>query len=48
MISHIKPGAKWKVIMLPELAYGKQGTGRDIGPNVILTFEIECLRSLDK
>jgi FKBP-type peptidyl-prolyl cis-trans isomerase FklB len=36
-------GAKWQVIMPPELAYGMRGAGDSIGPNETLVFEIELL-----
>jgi len=39
-------GAKWKVVIPPELAYGARGNG-GIGPNETLIFEIELI-SIDK
>ena len=36
-------GAKWKVWIPSELAYGEQGAGKSIGPNQALIFEIELL-----
>ncbi len=39
----MKTGAKWKVFIPPELAYGERGAGADIGPNETLIFEIELL-----
>lgn len=39
----MKPGAKWTVVIPPELAYGERGAGNAIGPNETLTFEIELL-----
>lgn len=42
-ITRMKPGAKWQVVMPPELAYGEKGAGKKIGPNETLTFEIEYL-----
>ncbi len=42
-IEHMKPGAKWRVVMPPELAYGVKGAGKKIGPNETLVFEIEYL-----
>ncbi len=42
-ITRMKPGAKWQVVMPPELAYGAKGAGGAIGPNETLVFEIELL-----
>jgi FKBP-type peptidyl-prolyl cis-trans isomerase FklB len=39
----MKVGDKWKLFIPSDLAYGKQGAGRDIGPNAVLTFEVELL-----
>lgn len=39
----MQPGAKWKVWIPPQLAYGERGAGDVIGPNETLTFEIELL-----
>ncbi|MFU8837474.1 MAG: FKBP-type peptidyl-prolyl cis-trans isomerase [Thiohalomonadaceae bacterium] len=36
-------GAKWRVVIPPDLAYGEQGSGGPIGPNETLIFEIELL-----
>ena len=36
-------GAKWKLFLPPELAYGSRGAGRAIGPNETLVFEVELL-----
>lgn len=36
-------GSKWKLFIPSGLAYGAQGTGRDIGPNSALIFEVELL-----
>lgn len=36
-------GAKWRVVMGSELAYGEQGAGDLIAPYTPLTFEIELL-----
>ncbi|MES9854343.1 MAG: FKBP-type peptidyl-prolyl cis-trans isomerase [Candidatus Thiodiazotropha sp. L084R] len=42
-ISRMQPGAKWRVVMPPELAYGAKGAGKKIGPNETLIFQIEYL-----
>ncbi|MES9861122.1 MAG: FKBP-type peptidyl-prolyl cis-trans isomerase [Candidatus Thiodiazotropha sp. LLP2] len=42
-ISRMQPGAKWRVVMPPELAYGVKGAGKKIGPNETLIFQIEYL-----
>lgn len=39
----MKTGAKWEVVLIPELAYGPRGKGRDIPPMSILKFEVELL-----
>jgi len=36
-------GSKWQLFIPPQLAYGQQGSGRDIGPNATLIFELELL-----
>ena len=41
-------GAKWQLFIPPNLAYGEQGTGRDIGPNATLIFEIELVSIQEK
>jgi FKBP-type peptidyl-prolyl cis-trans isomerase FklB len=36
-------GAKWRLFVPSELAYGKQGAGEAIEPNSTLVFEVELL-----
>lgn len=36
-------GSKFKFVLPSELAYGEKGAGGDIGPNSVLTFEVELL-----
>ena len=39
----MKAGSKWRLFVPPHLAYGERGTGRDIGPNATLIFDVELL-----
>ncbi|PLY17007.1 MAG: peptidylprolyl isomerase [Sedimenticola sp.] len=39
----MKEGAKWELVIPPELAYGKNGRGKRIPPNSALVFEVELL-----
>jgi FKBP-type peptidyl-prolyl cis-trans isomerase FklB len=40
----MKEGAKWKVFIPADLAYGERGAGPNIGPNETLVFDIELLQ----
>jgi FKBP-type peptidyl-prolyl cis-trans isomerase FklB len=40
-------GSKWQLVVPPDLAYGEQGYGPDIGPNSTLVFDIELV-SIEK
>lgn len=39
-------GSHWTVWIPPQLAYGDRGVGSDIGPNALLTYDIELLKVL--
>jgi FKBP-type peptidyl-prolyl cis-trans isomerase FklB len=39
----MQEGAKWEVVIPPELGYGPNGVGQSIGPNETLIFEIELI-----
>jgi len=39
----MKPGAKWKIFLPSDIAYGERGAGQQIGPNATLIFEVELL-----
>jgi len=39
----MKEGAKWQLVIPPDLAYGERGAGNVIGPNAVLVFEIELI-----
>ncbi|MBC6609668.1 FKBP-type peptidyl-prolyl cis-trans isomerase [Hymenobacter sp. BT507] len=37
-------GSKWRLYIPSDLAYGKRGAGRDIGPDSTLVFDVELLK----
>ncbi len=39
----MKPGAKWRLFIPSQLAYGPQGAGGVIGPNQTLIFDVELI-----
>lgn len=39
----MRKGAKWKLYIPPDLAYGERGARDTIGPNQLLVFEVELL-----
>src|SRR2546430_16448751 len=41
-LQRMQPGAKWQLVIPPELAYGERGS-RQIGPNETLIFEMELI-----
>jgi len=44
----MEEGAKWELFVPPNLAYGEQGAGNEIGPNTTLIFEVELISVQEK
>ena len=44
----MKVGAKWRLFIPSQLAYGPQGAGNVIGPNATLIFDVELLKIVEK
>ncbi len=42
-LMRMQEGAKWRLFLPSNLAYGAQGAGEDIGPNATLIFDVELL-----
>jgi len=42
----MREGAKWQIVIPPELAYGARGAGAVIGPNATLVFDVELIEVL--
>jgi len=40
----MKTGAKYRLFIPSELAYGSQGAGTDIEPDATLIFDVELIR----
>ncbi len=40
----MREGAKWKIVVPPELAFGREGSGHMIQPYATLIFEIELVK----
>ncbi len=47
-LQKMRVGAKWKLFIPAELAYGAQGAGDDIGPNSTLIFDVELIEIVGK
>ena len=39
----MSPGAKWRLFIPSELAYGERGAGQLIGPHATLVFDVELI-----
>jgi FKBP-type peptidyl-prolyl cis-trans isomerase FklB len=42
-LQRMQEGAKWRLFLPANLAYGAQGAGEDIGPNATLIFDVELI-----
>lgn len=44
----MKEGAKWRLFIPSNLAYGPNGAGGVIGPNSTLIFDVELIKVIKK
>ena len=44
----MQEGSKWQLFIPPDLAFGERGSGRLIGPNATLIFEVELVSIEEK
>ncbi|MDR2017450.1 MAG: FKBP-type peptidyl-prolyl cis-trans isomerase [Syntrophobacterales bacterium] len=44
----MQTGSKWRFFIPSNLAYGEDGVGEFLGPNIMLIFDLELLKILDK
>jgi FKBP-type peptidyl-prolyl cis-trans isomerase FklB len=44
----MSPGSKWMLYVPPDLAYGSNSAGEQIGPNSTLIFEVELIEVLEE
>ncbi len=42
-LTNMAPGSKWQLFVPPDLAYGENGRGGQIGPNAALVFDVELV-----
>ncbi|MGV3504885.1 MAG: FKBP-type peptidyl-prolyl cis-trans isomerase N-terminal domain-containing protein [Adhaeribacter sp.] len=42
-LQQMREGAKWRLFLPSNLAYGAQGAGEDIGPHATLIFDVELI-----
>ena len=42
-LTMMKPGAKWQLVIPPQLAYGERGSAQVIGPDSTLIFDVELV-----
>lgn len=45
---HMKEGAKWRLFIPPDLAYGEKGAPPVLAPNIVTIFEVELLSVKEK